>query len=464
MSVFADFAEMADTTTYPNLGFNPVPGVPEDVAGMSAGLSQAVDSMQQSGSLLDQMRNANSGVWQGDAGDAFREHFNTKLATDLTNAHTSLSNAVDVLKNWHGDLIGFKDTAGKLDQEAAEAKQAVSRADDSLKNAQSNPDLQLVGQFFNTQQDLQAAQSRIDAAESAVRDAGNAAQQAHDELDAIMKRAKELASQHESAAKKYAQELEHATKGLAPHKPGFFSSLWNDFTKGLSAVGNWIQSHAKLLHTILSSISAVAGLIALVTPPPIDAIAAGVAAVASIGALAMDFANPQFRGAMGQLFTGHFNKETLGALMTGGLDVLGAIPGFGLLAKGTKGAFAGAKAVDAVGEGADAVSGGLKGALNAAKDIGSEGAKKAGFIVNQAMKIPSVAEKWGALAETGVVQTIAKGAGVEEVTAQYAGSLLWKGRAAVTDVVKDGISIFTGGGGSGSGGGSGQPQPAGAAG
>ena len=457
MSVFADFAEAADTTTYPNLGFNPVPGVPDDVAGMGSSLSQAVDSMQQSGSLLDQMRNANSGVWQGDAGDAFREHFNTKLATDLTNAHTSLSNAVDVLKNWHGDLVGFKDTAGKLDQEAAEAKQAVSRADDSLKNAQSNPDLKLIGQFFNTQQDLQAAQSRIDAAESAVRDAGNAARQAHEDLDAVMKRAKELASQHEAAAKKYAGELEHATKGLAPHKPGFFSSLWNDFTKGLSAVGNWIQSHAKLLHTILSSISAVAGLIALVTPPPIDAIAAGVAAVASVGALAMDFANPQFRSAMGQLFTGHFNKTTLGALATGGLDVLGAIPGVGLLAKGSKAAVTGAKAVGEVGEGAEAVSGGLKGALSAAKEVGSEGAKKAGFIVNQAMKVPSIAEKWGALAETGVVKTIAKGAGVEDVTAQYAGSLLWKGRAAVTDVVKDGISIFTGGG-------SGQNQPAGAAG
>jgi hypothetical protein len=467
VSVFADFAEIEDTTTYPHLGFNPVPGVPDDVSGMGSALSQAVDSMQESGALLDQMRDANSGVWQGDAGDAFREHFNTKLATDLTDAHTSLGTAVDVLKNWHGNLVGFKDTAGKLDQEAADAKQAVARADDSLKNAQNNPDLKLIGQFFNTQQDLQAAQSRIDAAESAVRDAGNAAEQAHGQLDAIMKRAKELAAQHEAAAKKYAQELEHATKGLAPHKPGFFSSLWNDFTKGLSAIGNWVQQHAKLLHTILSTISAVAGLIALVTPPPIDAIAAGVAAVASIGALAMDFANPQFRGAMGQLFTGHFNKQTLGALATGGLDLLGAVPGVGLLAKGGKAAFAGAKAVEegaqvvgegaqVLDEGAQAVGGGLKGALDAAKEVGSEGAKNAGFIVNQAMKIPKVAEGLGSLAKTGVVQTIAKGADVEEATAQYAGALLWKGRAAVTDVVKDGISIFTGG--------NSQSQPAGAAG
>ncbi|MGH3416067.1 MAG: WXG100 family type VII secretion target, partial [Actinocrinis sp.] len=196
-----------DTTTYPNLGFNPVPGVPADVESMSATIGQAVDSMQESGSLLDSMRDATSGVWQGDAGDAFREHFNGKLATDLQNAHTSLSTAVDVLKNWHGDLLGFKDTASKLDQAAADAKQAAQRADDAVKQAQANPDLKLVGQFFNTQQALQEAQSRIDQAESAARDAGNAAQNAHNELDDVFKRAMELASQHEEAARKYAQKL-----------------------------------------------------------------------------------------------------------------------------------------------------------------------------------------------------------------------------------------------------------------
>ena len=60
--------------------------------------------MQESGSLLDQIRDATSGVWQGDAGDSFRQHFNGKLATDLQHAHTSLSSAVGVLKNWHNSI------------------------------------------------------------------------------------------------------------------------------------------------------------------------------------------------------------------------------------------------------------------------------------------------------------------------------------------------------------------------
>jgi len=316
-----------DTTTYPNLGFNPVPGVPADVESMSAGLAQAVSSMKESSSLLDQMRDAGSGVWQGDAGDKFREHFDTKVVTDLQHAHDSLNNAVGVLKSWHGDLLGFKDTAAKLDQEAAEAKAAVQRTEEAAKQAAANPDLKLVGQYFDSQQALQAAQARIDQAEAAVRDAGAAAQNAREELDAVMKRAQELASQHEAAARKYAQELEQATKGLAPHKPGFFSSLWNDFTSGLSAVGNWVKNHINVIHSVLSTISAVAGLIALCTPPPIDAIAGAVAIGAGIGALACDLANPKVRDAVGGLLTGHFTMDNLKNASTMGLDALSLIPG-----------------------------------------------------------------------------------------------------------------------------------------
>jgi hypothetical protein len=316
-----------DVTTYPNLGFNPVPGVPADVESMSAGLAQAVASMQESGTLLGQMRDAGSGVWQGDAGDKFREHFDAKLVTELQHAHQSLDNAVGVLKSWGGDLLSFKDVAAKLDQEAADAKAAVQRTEAAVKQAEANPDLQLVGQFFDTQEALQAAQSRIDQAEAALRDAGSAAQNAREELDSIMRRAKELASQHEAAARKYAQELEQATKGLAPHKPGFFSSMWHDFTKGLSMVGDWVQNHIGVIHSVLSSISAVAGLIALCTPPPIDAIAGAVAIGAGVGALACDLANPKVRGAVGGLLSGHFTMDNLKNASSMGLDALSLIPG-----------------------------------------------------------------------------------------------------------------------------------------
>ncbi len=379
-------AAQDDTTTYPNLGFNPVPGIPADVESMGAALGRAVDSMQQSGSLLDQMRDSAGGVWQGDAGDAFREHFNGKLATDLQNAHTSLNSAVDVLKGWHGDLLGFKDTAAKLEQEAGDAKQAVQRADDAVKQAAQNPDLKLAGQFFDTQQALQAAQARIDQAESAVRDAGNAAQNAHEELSSVMKRAQELAAQHEQVAKKYAQELEQATKGLAPHKPGFFSSLWNDFTKGLSAVGDWVKNHLDVIHSVLSTISAVAGLIALCTPPPIDVVAGAIAIGAGVGALACDLANPKVRDAVGGLLSGHFTMANLKNASTMGLDALSLIPGGKLVGsafKEGKVAIEGAESIPTLASKVPGLAKLGEGAAGAFEDAGKAGVSLAEDGVNE---------------------------------------------------------------------------------
>lgn len=453
MSVFPDGA-----ATYPNLGFNPVPGVPDDVSAMESGLSQAVDSMQQSGSLLDQMRNSNSGVWQGAAGDAFREHFNSKLATDLTNAHTSLTNAVDVLKNWHTDLLGFKDVAGKLDQEAAEAKQAVQHADQELQQAQNNPDLKLVGQFFNTQQDLQAAQSRIDEAESAVRSAGNAADQAHQELDAIMKRAQELASQHEAAAKRYAQQLEQATKNLAPAKPGFFSSLWNDFTSGLKAVGGWVSSHLDVIHSVLSTISAVAGLIALCTPPPIDVVAGAVAIGAGVGALACDFANPKVRDALGGLLTGHFTLQNLKNASSVGLDALSVIPGVGALGKagyGVEGAVDATKSIPVIGKlvgsAAEATTGtladipsiarGVTGITEDAFEGGAQAIKDGATYGNRVFNAMSYgAHSLSLPVKYGVMPAVTKVFSLGDEAAQTVGQnveLAWKGKSVVSSLYHD---------------------------
>ena len=76
---------------------NPVPGVPDHVDALSGKVSAAVDALTRSNQLLGRLRDGNSGVWQGDAGDAFREHVDTTLVTDLTHAQASLESAVRYL-------------------------------------------------------------------------------------------------------------------------------------------------------------------------------------------------------------------------------------------------------------------------------------------------------------------------------------------------------------------------------
>jgi hypothetical protein len=327
-----------DSSAYPHLGFNPAPGLPADVEALESAITKATSSMQESGNLLDQMRSADSGVWVGDAADAFRANFNDKLMTDLQHAQQSLTEAAGTIQNWYKDLVGFKQTAQNLDQEAAAAREALQNAQAQLAQAKSNPNLNLINEVFTDPQALQQAQSALDQAESAVNDANAAEQQAQEELNSILQRARQVQQEVDSAARNYASQLENATKGLAPHKPGWFSSMLHDIGSALSAVGHWIEQHAAVIHSILSTISAIAGLIALCTPPPIDIVAGAVALVAGAGAFAMDLANPKTRDALGGLLTGHFSKANIEAAVGTGLDLVSAIPGGALFKAATKGA------------------------------------------------------------------------------------------------------------------------------
>jgi cell division septum initiation protein DivIVA len=406
---------MSDTT-YPNLGFNPVPGVPDQVEAMGSKISAAVDSLAQANGLLGRLRDSNDSVWRGEAGDAFRQHFNDTLATDLAHAHTSLDKAVGLVKGWHTDLVSFKDMASKLDQEAADAKRQLQQARTELEQAQANPNLKLAGQHFDDQAALQRAQSLLDTAESAVRTAGSKAENAQGLLDSIMKRAKELEAEHDKVARRVADELEHATDRLAPHKPGFFSQLFSSFTQALGAVGNWVKDHLDAIHSVLSTISAIAGLVALLTPPPIDVIALGVSVAAGAGALAVDAANPEFRHGIGQLLQGHFDKQSLGAAMTGVTDMLSVVPGVGVAAKALKGG-------EAVAESASA--------LPKIVDIASTVAHNPGLPAKLISKIPGVGT---ALEATKLID---QGSGAYTMVTQNMVNILWKGKSVASDLYHD---------------------------
>jgi hypothetical protein len=197
----------------------------------------------------------------------------------------------------------------------------------------------------------------LDAAEAGVRGAESNAQAAADKLAGIIRRAKELRGQHEEVARKAAQALKDATKDLAPHKPGLLSRMFHAFTGALSAVGDWVKDHLKDIHAVLSTISAIAGLVALITPPPVDAIALGVSVVAGAGALATDLADPQFRHGIGELLHGKFNKESLGALVTGVGDVASVIPGASVGIKALTGTRAAAEGTEGAGAMAKLITG-----------------------------------------------------------------------------------------------------------
>lgn len=416
---------MAEDTTYPNLGFNPVPGVPDDIESLGGKISTAVNSLTEANGLISRLKNAGDSVWQGDAGDAFRSHLDSTLVSDMSHAQTSLEKAVDVLGGWHSDLVNLKSQAAQLDHEAAVAKQAQAAAQTAYDQAKQNPALRMIGQHFDDAASLQRAQNAINAAESAVSDAGSKLSGAQDSLAAIMRRAKNLADQHADIAAKAASALKDATDKLAPAKPGFFSSMFSGIANALSTVGNWVKDHLSDIHAVLSTIAAISGLIGLFTLPPVDAIAFAVAVAASAGALACDAADPQFRKGIGGLAsgvyqgitTGHWNitGSEVSAGLTGWEDVLTAVPGAGFAwaLKSGKGVAEGVSGVARISE------------------IASRAAHNPGLTAKLISKLPGVGK---ALEATKLIDA---GSGDLTLVKENMVNILWHGKSVASHLYHD---------------------------
>ena len=321
---------------YPNLGHNPVPGVPDDVTSLTNRINTAATAVRDTNDLLSRLRNSNDDVWQGEAGDAFRSHFDATLAHDLGYAQKSLERAVDLLVEWNTALVGFRDQAKALDQEAANAAAELTKAFADLQQAKAHPDLSLAHQQFDDPAALQAAQNRLNAATARVNTAAAAVDNWIGVQDSIRARAGDLETEHSNVAKRIAGELDAAAKEFAPGEPD--KSIWDRITDAVGAIGEWIDEHREAIHTALATVSAVSGLLALCTPPPVSGIALGIALASSAGALALDLTDEQMRE---DLMSGDPK-----AWLTVAGDTMGMVPGAGAVGKT---AWAGIATTDDVG-------------------------------------------------------------------------------------------------------------------
>ncbi|MFR9752763.1 hypothetical protein ACL02S_17240 [Nocardia sp. 004] len=308
------------------------------------------------------MRNGNDDVWKGYAGNAFRTNFDATLAQDLDYAQSSLEKAVSLIQEWHSNLVSFQETARGLETEAAEARGQHAKATAKLAQAKSNPDLALANTSYSDAESLAAAQSRLDTAIAAVRTATAAVDEWQATINAIVRRAHDLESIHDSLARRIAAELDASAKAFAPSPPD--QSIWDRITDAIKGIGEYISDHKDQIHDVLAGISAVTGLLALVTPPPASAVLAVIALASGAGALAIDFMKPEVQQAIGDFtsdaFDGQFNGDALKTIgATVGMDSLAVIPGIGGLVKGGKALWQGAEfstAITAFTEGAQAPS------------------------------------------------------------------------------------------------------------
>ncbi|MGW0423331.1 putative T7SS-secreted protein [Streptomyces sp. NPDC003015] len=311
---------MADDP-YPSLGWNPVPGVPEQVTSLHRKVKSAADTLNNCHRQIEYLLGASSS-WQGDAASAFRDTLDGDLKTAMRNAGQSLEKAAAALGTWEGDLTSHRDLAKKYDDAARENKADADKARTRYDQAKGNPDLKLAGKEYPSQAEADAATERLRTAERELNEATTHLNTANTAYNDVIAKAKELEGTHTDAAEAVARTLDEADDKLAPKEPGWFSKTLSAIGEGLKAVGEFLVEHA-------GTIGAIAGLLALL-PTPLAPVFAGIAVAASAVSMAKNLSSEDFRDSL----MGEYGWKE-GAFAWGSMvgDSLGMVPGVGALAR-----------------------------------------------------------------------------------------------------------------------------------
>ncbi|MGW0535938.1 enoyl-CoA hydratase/isomerase family protein [Streptomyces sp. NPDC003032] len=268
---------------FPNIGWDPTPGDVQDTRELAKKLGGLAGEL---GAAVRDLERIECGAWKGKAALAFTEYIGEDVTPLIRKSHESFDKASRALHRWAKELADFQDEADRLEKKAGDKLDARSEA---------KPDSKEMGKASGAVTDLIG--------------------DVHD-----------LEDRYAKAAGAISKELDKAGD-IAPDEPGF----WDKLTKGVAdawdAAGKWLQDHAdliKLIGDLLSDLTAVLGLLAIVTLPfPPLAAVFGTAALITSG-LAL--------GAHGLAKMG--GADVSWAQM--GLDAVGLMPGIGMFSKGIK--------------------------------------------------------------------------------------------------------------------------------
>lgn len=347
---------------YPHLGWNPVPGIPDEVRSLKTKVHTAAKALRSSHQQIERLLGESS-HWEGDAADAFRDALDGDLPKYMKAAATSMEKAATQLGNWDGTLGSHRELAKKYDQEAKEKKAAQHAANEHYEGAKKDPDLDLGGKQFPSQAEADAATDRLRSAEHKLKQAAANLEKANDAYDDVIKKAQNLEKEHSQDADKVADHLDEADDKLAPQEPGWLSKAVHAIWDGIKAVAGFIYQH-------IGTIGAIAGLLALI-PTPLSPIFAGIAVAASAIALGKDVTEN-----WDDLSHPGWNMDTFSAYASVVGDAVGLIPGVGALGRaGSETIFASKLAT----ESGEALSAGAKASTFASETVtafsrGAEGA------------------------------------------------------------------------------------------
>ncbi|MEU3334043.1 enoyl-CoA hydratase/isomerase family protein [Streptomyces sp. NPDC006668] len=257
------------------------------------------------GTALGELERIECGAWKGKTALAFTEYIGKDVTPLIRQSHDSFDKASRALHRWANELQGFQDRADRLEKSAGEKLDAQSKAEAKADGKGSD---------------------ELGKASSAV--------------DGVIQKVHELEEEYRQAARQISKELDKAGD-IAPDEPGFWDKLGKGIENAWDATGDWLKEHAdfiKLVGDLLSDLSGILGMLAIITLPfePLGAIF-GAAALATSGLALLSHAIAKAAGA----------DVTW---MQMGFDALGLMPGLGAFGKGVKVADEGIAAARAASE------------------------------------------------------------------------------------------------------------------
>ncbi|MER5970717.1 enoyl-CoA hydratase/isomerase family protein [Streptomyces sp. NPDC002055] len=274
--------------SFPHIGWDPTPGDVEDTRELAKKLGSLASEL---GTAVRDLERIETGAWKGKTAAAFSEYVGKDVTPLIRKSHQSFDKASRALHRWAGELKDFQDEADRLEKSAGEKLEAQEKAEQKAEGKGSK--------------ELGKASGDVDKVTGKVHD---------------------LEERYKRAAGLISKELDKAGN-IAPDEPGFWDKLGEHISDAWNSTAEWVEKHAddiKLIGDLLSDLTAVLGLLAIITLPfpPLAAIFGTAALIASGLALA----------AHGLAKAGGADVSW----MQMGLDAIGLMPGIGMFSKSIK--------------------------------------------------------------------------------------------------------------------------------
>lgn len=232
-------------TGFPALGFDPAPGSPGVLAGLSRDTARAAQEMAALDRELRRLGDLGT-AWRGEAADCFAAAVD-ELPGHLRTAHDSFAGAARALSIWSSELAELQTRAAAAERDAEEALASLRAARAAgLPPRPDGTDSVALTDWFSASA---AHARRVQAAEDA--------------LEAARARARRVQDAAEDGARR-AERAVRAAAEAAPPKPGLLQRIGGSIVDGVKElnkhVGDWVRENAGVIAAVTDAVSTVAFL------------------------------------------------------------------------------------------------------------------------------------------------------------------------------------------------------------